>query len=156
MKVLSTSRDKAVNPSRSPAFCESPAFRELARAIESQARPVSLPPNCVLFREGDPPKNLYLLKSGEVAFTLRACDRTVPCFTVSGVSLIGLSGIIAHIPFALTATASPGAEILRMESDAFVRLVESQTEWYMCVLRALADETVRAHYALAEMLEAIS
>lgn len=154
MMVLSSSQDKATIPSRSQSFCELPAFRELARAIESQARPVALPPNCVLFREGDAPRHLCLLKNGEVAFTLRACDRTVPCFTLSGASLIGLSGIIANIPFALTATASPGAQILRMDSDAFLSLVESRAEWYMCVLRALADETVRAHHALAEMISA--
>lgn len=133
-------------------FSESTAFHELARAIESEARAVALPPNCILFREGDPPRNLYLLKKGEVAFTLCARNRTVSCFTVSGVSLIGLSGIIAHMPFALTATASPGAEILRMEADAFLSLIECRAEWYMCVLCALADETLLAQRALAEML----
>ena len=95
---------------------------------------------------------MYLLQSGEISFTILAGRRTMPCFTVNGGSFVGLSAVIAGAPFALTATASPGAEIVRMKASEFLELIESRAEWYMCALRALASETLHAHQALADML----
>lgn len=128
------------------------AADELKCAIEKRAKPVALPPNCIVFREGDPSRHAYLLMQGEVRFTIRAGRLIVPCFTVGGNSFVGLSAVIAGAPFALTATASPGAMLLQIDAAEFLELIESRAEWYMCALRALAAETLQAHHALADML----
>ena len=129
-----------------------PDADELKREIERKAEPVALPPNCIVFREGDPSRQVYLLQKGEISFTIRAGGHVVACFAVGSGSLVGLSAVIAGAPFALTATASPGAELLKMEASEFIGLIESRAEWYMCALRALAAETLQAHHALANML----
>ena len=128
------------------------AAAELEREIERRATPVVLPPNCVVFREGNPPRYIYLLRNGAVSFTICAGPQTLPCFKVGSGSLVGLSAVIADAPYALTATASVGAELLRMDSAEFLQLIESRAEWYMSALRKLAEETLQAHRALAEML----
>jgi len=129
-------------------------LREFRREIESLSTPATLPADRVLFREGDEPARLYLLKQGEVVFTIQCADKVVPCFSVKSGSLIGLSAIIAGTPFALTATASPAAEIRQIDAHEFLARMDGHTDQYMCILRILAEETLQAHQALAEMLVA--
>jgi CRP-like cAMP-binding protein len=90
---------------------------ELRNEFESYAKPVALPPNCILFREGDPSRSVYFLRKGEASFTIRAAQRNLPCFAIGTGSFVGLSAVIAGLPFALTATASPGTDLLQMERE---------------------------------------
>jgi CRP-like cAMP-binding protein len=152
MTCLPTVPEDTPNAARLFAAAQSAATEELKREIIHRARRVTLPESGILLREGDQPDSLYLLIKGEVIFSIHSADRIIPCFMVESSSLIGLSAIIARAPLALTATASPGAEILQMDASRFLELIESRTEWYMSALCALAQETVKAHQALAEML----
>lgn len=122
------------------------------RNLEHLSKPLDVGPDRVLCREGDQPKRFYLLRSGEAVFTVQSEGGVVPCFAVGTGSMIGLSAILAHTPFALTATVSPGAEVRQIDAQEFLALIEGRPDRYMCVLRILAEETHRAHQALAELL----
>lgn len=128
------------------------AAEDFLRNLKHLSKPLDLGPDRVLCREGDQPKRFYLLKSGEAVFTVQSDGQVVPCFAVGAGSMIGLSAILAHTPFALTATVSPGAEVRQIDAQEFLTLIEGHTDRYMCVLRILAEETHRAHQALAELL----
>lgn len=140
------------NQSSSSDLIESCAAEDLWRDIETLSEPLMLEPDRVLCREGDEPRSLYLLKSGKAIFTIQSGGQIVPCFAVGAGSLIGLSSIIARTPFALTATASPGSEVRQIDALEFLALIDGKTDRYMGVLRILAEETLRAHQALAELL----
>jgi len=128
--------------------------KEFMREIDGLSIPAVLPADRVLFREGDAPEHLYLLKEGEVVFTIQCAGKIVPCFSVKSGALLGLSAVIAGTPFALTATASPGAKVRQIEAHEFLARMDGHTDRYMCILRFLAEETLQAHQALAEMLVA--
>lgn len=135
-----------------PALQRSEAEVGLLREIEERSSPLVLAPGHVLFREGDQPKYLHLLKKGEVIFTILSFEQIIPCFSVGVGSLLGLSAVIAGTPFALSATASPDAEVLRIAATDVLELIDGSATRYMCVLRLLAEETHRAHQALADLL----
>ena len=134
------------------AASKSAAAEEMTRAIESLSIPRVLPADRVLFRDGDRPEHLYLLEKGQVIFTINSFGQQVPCFIVEAGSLIGLSATFADAPFVLTSTASPDAEVREIASGAFIKLIEGHAEWYLCIIRLLAEETHRAQQALAERL----
>ena len=134
------------------AVSRSEADIDLLREVEERSRPVVLAPGHILFREGEVPKYLYLLKKGEVIFTIVSFGQTIPCFSVGEGTLLGLSAVVTSSPFALSATASPDAEVLRIDAAYFLELIEGCVARYMSALRFLAEETLRAHQALAELL----
>jgi len=149
---LSISPTENSHPSNHADFLMPGAVDDFMRNLEHLSKPLDLSPDRVLCREGDKPKRFYLLKSGEAVFTVQSDGQVVPCFAVGAGSMIGLSAILGHTPFALTATVSPGAEVRQFDAGEFLTLIEGRTDRYMCVLRILAEETHRAHQALAELL----
>jgi len=152
MVHVCTSSNNADPDCSQPAGSVCGSIHEFLRKLEHLSEPVPLAPDRVLCREGDEPKRLFLLKSGEAVFTVHSDGQIVPCFKVGAGSLIGLSAIFAHTPCALTATVSPGAEAMEIDAKRFISWVEERPDYYLCVLRILAEETLTAHRALAEML----
>jgi CRP-like cAMP-binding protein len=151
MVHLCTSEDADSHRSL-PAKSACGSVREFLRDLDCLSERVDLTADRVLCREGDKPERLFLLKRGDAVFTVCTDDQVLPCFAVHADSLIGLSAVIAHTPYALTATVSPGAEVHRIDAKVFLDLVERRADHFLCVLRILAEETLRAHQALAEML----
>jgi CRP-like cAMP-binding protein len=142
------------SPSGEPAALSFEVELAFRQEIESRSRQVALAPGHVLFREGDEPKYIYLLKKGDVIFTIVSLDQAVPCFAVGAGTLLGLSAVVTNHPYALSATASPDAEVLKIPADEFLRLIEGRTAFNLCILRLLAEETHKAHQALADLLAA--
>jgi len=135
-----------------PVRSRSEAEVELLREVERRSSLHVLSPGHVVFREGDEPKHLYLLKMGDVIFTIVSSHQTIPCFAVGAGSLLGLSAVVSGKPFALSATASPDAEVMRIAEADFHELIEGSAARYMAVLQLLAEETHRAHQALVDLL----
>jgi len=152
MNCPPTSTHEKANLSNRTVCSRSEAEVDLIREIEKRSSPLVLTPGHILFREGDESKHLYLLKRGEVIFTILSFDQTVPCFSVGAGSLLGLSAVVTSTPFALSATASPDAEVSQISADDFLEWIEESATRYMCVLRLLAEETLTAHQALADLL----
>lgn len=149
---LSISQPESSHLSNPVDFLRTGAAEDFMRNLEHLSKPLNLGPERVLCREGDQPRRFYLLKSGQAVFTVHSDGEVVPCFAVGAGSMIGLSAILAHTPFALTATVSPEAEVRQIDAQEFLTLIENRPDRYMCVLRILAEETHRAHQALAELL----
>ena len=152
MVHLSAERAEKSRAFDSSSFPGPDACREFLRHIEYLSEPLALAPDHVLCCEGDAPRSLFLLTKGDALFTIQSRDGTIPCFAVRAGSLIGLSAIIARTPLALTATVSPEAVVRQMDAQEFLARIEGRADQYMCVLRILAEETIRAHQALADFL----
>jgi CRP-like cAMP-binding protein len=152
---MTSSISSGSNSSRLPVYpvlSEYVAQGELAQEIETRSTPYSRTVDGILFREGDPPTRLYLLKKGEIMLTMHSADREVMRVRAGTGSLIGLPAVVSNEPYSLTATASVDAEIRQISREEFYNLVENRPRLCLDVLRILAAETRSVRKALADFL----
>ncbi len=124
-------------PQTSSAFVADP---ELIQELEKRSKPVSLGPDRILFRQGEAPVGVYLLRAGEALLTSRSNDAAVLSVHVGAGSLLGLPAVIASKPYTLTAKALEGAELSLVTSDEFVELMRRDPALSFRVLQVLAAE----------------
>ena len=117
---------------------------ELADAIEalSKRRPVTA--KHILFRQGEPPSRLFLLRTGEVVLTISRADKSVLGFRAAPRSLIGLSAIAGRQPYTMTATVTKNSDLYAISAETFHEIVENNPRLSSRVLQVLASE-VRSH-----------
>jgi CRP-like cAMP-binding protein len=125
----------------------------LIQALEQ--RSMSLPSwrGLMLFRQGDLPIGLYIIKSGE-AVLLLADDKghDVEQFNVGAGSILGLPAIVAKEAYSLSAVACERSEVSFVELTAFEELMRDQPSLFPKVLEVLAAEVRSARHALTGIL----
>ena len=128
----------------SNAFVADP---ELATEIQKRSTPVSLAARPILFRQGEKPTAVYLVKGGEVLLTGQGDD----IFTIraGAGSLLGIPAVIGSKPYSLTAEALPGAQVDVLTADEFIQLMQVNPALAFQVLQILASEVRMAREALA-------
>ncbi len=131
----------------SSAFVADP---ELIQELERLAKPVLLGPERVLFRQGDAPAAVYLLRKGTAALTSQSNDEAILSVHVGAGSLLGLPAVIACKPYTLTAKALVGAELSLVTSEDFVELMRQDPLLSFRVLQVLAAEIRFAREAFSQ------
>lgn len=125
------------------------ADRELIRALERRSQPVSCGEDLVLFRQGEAPNGLYILRSGEATLVMRSeSGKEVMCLRAVAGSLIGLPAIIGNRPYTLTATARQGSEVNFVTRVDYEDLARTEPSLCFKVLEVLAAEVRAARNAL--------
>lgn len=125
------------------------ADRALVQALELRSQPISCIQGVTLFKQGDAPIGLYILKSGEANLLMESkVGRPVMCVHAEAGSLLGLPGIIANEPYTMTALVQGGSEVLFVTKDDFEDLIRAEPSLYPMVLRVLASEVRAARQAL--------
>ena len=99
--------------------------REVRAGMDPLAPGKILPKGTVLFRQGEPPRGVYVLHSGKARLSLQ-CDtgKPVPYRTVSAGYVLGLPGTILNVPYLFTAELLQRSEVAfipRMEMLEFLR-----------------------------------
>ena len=122
---------------------------ELFQVLEKRATAVECDVEHVLFRQGDPPVGLYLLRSGAARLTMDSPEGK-PIISVEAPkdSLLGLPGLLANQPYSLTATVEAGAVVGFIPRDEFVSLMQSEPTVALKVLAVLAAEVRSARRAI--------
>ena len=117
------------------------ADQELLLALERRASPVSCDGERVLFRQGDAPVGLYILRRGEVSLSA-AGNGTAPMQTMVAApgSLLGLPGVAGNQPYTLTATAHEGAQVSFVPREDFLAFMHSEPAISLKILHVLAAE----------------
>jgi CRP-like cAMP-binding protein len=113
---------------------------ELAYRIRKESQLHFFGANDVLFRQGDSPRFLYLLQSGEAVLTTEVLNKTIPIVRAGAGSLIGLRAIIARKPYTMTARANGDLYAFCLEAGPFEELLESEPGLSRSVLRILAAD----------------
>ena len=121
----------------SSAFTADP---ELIHELQDRSKPVAVPPDRVLFHEGEPPTGVYILQKGLALLTSHGDDRTPIIVKAGPGSLLGLPAVIGSKPYTLTAQLMQGAEVRVISSEAFVNLMQSDPSLAFRVLQILASE----------------
>jgi CRP-like cAMP-binding protein len=130
------------------SFVADPA---LIQGLEKQSTPVSCGEDRVLFRQGDSPVGLYILKSG--AATLTMCSlagKELVSIQAAAGSLLGLPGLIGDEPYSLSAMAHAGAQLSFLSRDIFTDLMRNDPALALKVLQVLAAEVRSARSAMRE------
>ena len=129
---------------------------ELADAVEARSVLSHLERRRVLFRQGERPSRLFLLKAGEVVLTLRMPDGSVLGFRTAPGSLIGLPAVAGSQPYSMTATASGGAKIHAVSIATFREIIGSNPRLSFRTLEILAREVRSARSLIATALVGVS
>jgi len=135
-------------PHVSSAFVAHP---ELIYELEKRAKPVALDSDRVLFRQGDYPVGIYILKKGNARLTSRSDGDAIQTVEVGAGSLFGLSAAIGNKPYSLTAKALEGSELSLLSCEDFIHLIWTEPSMSFRVLQVLAEELRFARETLAHL-----
>lgn len=125
------------------------AAHELTTALESRSKPIVCKRNSVLFRQGQAPVGVYLIRYGEAVLVMEsASGGVVMCLRAGPGSVIGLPGVIANEPYSLTALARRGSDVRFTTCEDFTALMTADPSLYPRVLEVLAAEIRAARQAL--------
>ena len=131
------------------AFVAAP---DLIQALDEHALPIPCKEEFLLFRQGDTPTGLFILKEGTVSLQMSAPDgHFIVSVEASRGSLLGLPGIISNQPYTLTAIAHAGALIGYVSRTDFTALMQSQPTLSLKILQVLAAEVSSVRRGLVEM-----
>src|ERR671934_349281 len=97
------------------------------------------PKGHVLFREGDPGKEMYVLQSGKVAISKRVRDVEKVLATLGPGEFFGEMAIISNKPRNATATVSQDARLLIIDPKTFEGMIRSNGEISVRMIKKLAD-----------------
>jgi CRP/FNR family transcriptional regulator len=130
------------------AFLANP---ELIVALASRSTAILCSVERVLFRQGDDPAGLYILREGAVTLTMDSLQGKPLISTEAAAgSLLGLPGLVGNEPYTLTATAHEGAKLSFVTRDQFTDLMQSDPMLSLKILQVLAAEVRSARNAILE------
>lgn len=131
----------------SSAFVADP---ELIEALEKRSAPIACEEDRVLFRQGELPSGLFILRNGKVTLTMQApSGEVVMCIPAAAGSVLGLPGLIGSQPYTLAAKALKGAELSFVTREDFSHMMLTEPSLSVRVLRVLAAEVRTARHALS-------
>ena len=125
---------------------------ELAREVDMRSKPCLAISDGVLFRQGQLPSALYLIRSGEVALAMESGNRMVMCLRAGPGSLVGLPAVIGNKPYSMTAAPCAGADIREIGGPEFNDLIRENPVLAMKVLQVLAAEVRLTRRSYLEMI----
>ena len=127
------------------------ADRELIEALEKRSTTVACEEDRILFKQGDVPAGLFILRAGKATLSMNSpAGEVLMCVSVSAGSVLGLPGLIGNQPYTLTAKAFKGAELGFVAREDFSHMMLTEPSMSLRVLRVLAAEVRTARFALSE------
>lgn len=126
---------------------------KLMQALERRSTSVSYLNGGMLFKQGEPPKGLYILKRGVASLVMKAEDNTeILRLTVGPGSVLGVPAVVTKEPFTLGARASAGSEVGFVDLNDFEELMRSDPSLFPLVLAVLAAEVRSGRVALTRIM----
>jgi len=124
---------------------------ELLQALDRQSVPLICGQKRVLFRQGDVPDGLYILKSGSATLSMTtSASAEILALEAGPGSLLGLPGLIGNEPYTLTAIAQAGSEVRFLARENFTALMRTDPMLALKILQVLAAEVRSARSAILE------
>jgi len=122
---------------------------ELAQQLDCSAATLSLSPGEVLFRQGELPRGVYIVRSGTVELTRRASSGEVELRVKADAgSLLALPAVVGSEPSNLTAEACASALIAFIPRDVFLEMMRAEARLSLKVLEVLSADVRYSRYAL--------
>ncbi len=110
----------------------------------------SIDHHTVVFREGDPATQLYLVKSGEVLCLKSSKDRLVPVFLARAGDVIGEAAMIPTVPYTYSAIALERGELVGIPAENFAEVFRESPDWITQLTRTMIDRFQNTANLIAE------
>jgi CRP-like cAMP-binding protein len=129
----------------------------LVQALEKRSISVPCLNGQVLFKQGEAPTGLYILRSGKASLVMKAENGTeLLHLTVGPGSILGVPAVVGKDVYSLSAMACSGSEIGFIARKDFEDLIQSEPSLFPKVLEVLAAEVRSARVALSAVLGKLS
>ena len=129
------------------------ADRTLTQALEKRSTPVSCSKGRMLFKQGEAPLGLYILKSGKASLVMKEENgEEVMHLTIGAGSILGVPAVVTKEPYTLSAKACFGSEVDFVELSDFEDLMQAEPSLFPLVLAVLAAEVRAARIALTGIM----
>jgi CRP-like cAMP-binding protein len=111
-----------------------------------------IPKGTVLFREGDPGKEMYVLQSGKVAISKRVRDVEKVLAVLGPGEFFGEMAIIANKPRNASATVAEDAKLLVIDPKTFESMIRGNAEIAVRMIKKLAERLSEADGQIENLL----
>ncbi len=128
------------------------ANSKLIQALEERSQPVASEVDCLLFRQGETPRGVFILRSGEATLTMKSSNgATLLQLRATAGSLLGLPGVIGGEPYTLTASVLGGSVVSFVSRKEFEALIRKEPALSLGVCEVLAAEVRSARQAISDI-----
>lgn len=112
----------------------------------------TFPAGTVLFREGDPGEEMYVIQSGRVQLTRTVRGREVHLATLPAGEFFGEMAIVNRRPRSATATVIDPAQVLVIDGRTFEAMVRGNAEIAVRFIKKLAARLAQANAQVEVLL----
>ena len=113
---------------------------ELRKVLHGVATPIRKERGAILFREGQPGRGVFLIRSGNVRLTLNTPSRVYPSRTVGSGTVIGLPATLSGGPYSLTAEVNKASRLDFIPRRKMLSLLQCNPEAGFQILKMLSEE----------------
>src|SRR4029077_14447565 len=108
----------------------------------------------VLFREGEPGKEMFVLQSGRVAISKKVRDVEKVLATLGPGEFFGEMSIISNKPRNASATVADDAKLLVIDPQTFESMIRGNSEIAVRLIKKLADRLSEADAQIENLMHA--
>jgi len=122
-----------------------PANNQLALLISALGRAVSVSKGTILFREGEEPRGVYVLRSGKARMSISGANGTFSVDLLAGKgSILGLPAVFADEPYSMTAELLQDSELVVVSRGLLLDHAGHNSDFALHVLHLLGEEVQAA------------
>jgi CRP-like cAMP-binding protein len=103
-----------------------------------------------LCHQGEPGNSVFIIDEGEVDVTIEVDGRSLHLATLGSHDLFGEIAVICNLPRTADVCARGQLKVLEIEGDVFLRLVTSNPDAALGVMRVLSERLMRIPTELYE------
>jgi CRP/FNR family cyclic AMP-dependent transcriptional regulator len=106
----------------------------------------------VLFREGEPGKEMYVVQSGRVTVSKKVGEVEKILASLGPGEFVGEMSILNHKPRSATATCAEAAKLLVIDAKTFEAMIRSNGEIAIRMIKKLSDRLAEADEQIENLL----
>ena len=110
------------------------------------------PRGAVLFREGEPGREMFVVQQGRVAISKRVGEVEKILSTLGAGEFLGEMAILNNKPRSATATCVEDSKVLVIEGKTFETMIRSNAEIAVRLIKTLADRLAEANEQIENLL----
>lgn len=104
----------------------------------------------ILFKEGEPASNLFLVKSGKVVCLKSSKDRLIPVFMATEQDIIGESAMTENGVYSYSAISMSMCEVVPVPASDFKTVIDKAPEWLVDLTNTMIGRFQNTANVIAE------
>jgi CRP-like cAMP-binding protein len=110
------------------------------------------PQGAVLFREGEPGKEMYVVQSGRIRISKQVGDVEKILATLGAGEFVGEMAILNNKPRSATATCADACKLLVIDAKTFEAMIRGNAEIAIRMIKKLSDRLAEANEQIENLL----